>query len=99
LDSYTKVSSESDEFSSSTALATLASKTSDFEEALHKLALVDAYRYKKYGDRIEGLRIAISWLEEVDIAYCCGNSSALELLEMEGIVSERGRKSVLALGC
>ena len=99
MDSYTNVSSESDEFSSSTALATLASKTSAFEEALRKLALVDVYRYKKDGDRTEGLRIAISWLEEMEISYCCGNSTVLELLETEGIVSERGRKSFLALGC
>jgi hypothetical protein len=92
LDSYTNVSSESDEFSSSTALATLASKTSAFEEALHKLALVNVYRYKKDGDCIEGLRIAISWLEEMEISYCCGYSTVLELLETKGIVSERGQK-------
>lgn len=34
LDSYTKVSSESDESASSTALATFASKMSAFEEAI-----------------------------------------------------------------
>jgi len=40
FDSYTNVSSESDELASSTALATFASKMSAFEDALGLLALV-----------------------------------------------------------